>query len=200
MLTSKTIATTGRVCLLFASAAAALSWVGPRYAGVLESSVTPDAPNAPSKQLVDVNLSVHGVRDAELLAAFRARPEGNTFSGVPIFDALTPEQRVEVAKFYEVWAEWMPYQVGQAKQAQDLSGNVAKQVADLRDGLDSLSKRVSGRDDFVSALSDRVDSIKQPSPLAPGASPDVSRLVSAIKHLASASPDTTAEVTAILGG
>jgi hypothetical protein len=44
-------------------------------------------------QLINVNVFLDGANDTKVLAEFRARPDGNTLTSVPLYDALDDEQR-----------------------------------------------------------------------------------------------------------
>lgn len=70
-------------------------------------------------QLITVNVLVDAARNPNALKAWRGRPEGNTMVGVPIYDALTDDQRIHAAKREPIaedsttarflcWAEWPP--------------------------------------------------------------------------------------------
>lgn len=63
-------------------------------------------------QHVDVNGMFHGGVHAKALARVRASSTGNTFVDVPVYDALTPEERIQVAQRaghnLGMWCEWPP--------------------------------------------------------------------------------------------
>jgi hypothetical protein len=71
-----------RMVLVYSNA-----WSGPRP-GVIVSG-----PFGASPQRANVNVMLDGSTDADALAKLRARREGNTLAGVPIFDAQTDEER-----------------------------------------------------------------------------------------------------------
>jgi hypothetical protein len=68
-------------------------------------------------QVVNVNALVDAANNPRALAVWRGRREGNTMCSVPLYDALTPEQRAQVAprsligtdssgNRYFAWCEW----------------------------------------------------------------------------------------------
>lgn len=82
---SSTPATVGRILHAYSD-----HWTGPRPAIVT---------NAWGGNHANVNVLFDGANDHAALANVRRSPRGNTFTSVPVFDALTPEQRIEVMAF-----------------------------------------------------------------------------------------------------
>lgn len=85
-------------------------WSGPRPAKVVRGPFNlPDEIRSGADHRADVNVSVHGVEDRDVLAELRHRSEGNTFLAVPVYDALTREQQKQLERSgIGTWAEWPP--------------------------------------------------------------------------------------------
>lgn len=135
---SKTAATCGRVVLMFSTA-----WEGPRPGLVIRGEGDVSSQNRDFRvdgQHITANVMVDGANDTALLALLRQRPGGNTFTTIPLFDPLDDAARSQLAesmpaghalgegvngKPVVVWAEWMPYQKGQAQKTDELTPRVA---------------------------------------------------------------------------
>ena len=78
---SKVKPTCGRIVQVYS-----VEWEGPRPGLVLDGMTG----------AVDVNVSYNGFNDAALLAAAREKPEGNTLGAIPLYDAMTPDERKTV--------------------------------------------------------------------------------------------------------
>ncbi len=103
---SKTPATIGRVVLIFDRRFN----FGP-YPGLVVAVF--GGPN------INANVLVDGTNERDYLEQVRKSGHGNTLASIPLFDALTPEERTALlAANIGVWAEWMPFQVGQAARTQ----------------------------------------------------------------------------------
>jgi hypothetical protein len=63
-----------------------VEWYGPRPGLVIDGMAG----------AVDVNVTYNGHTDAALLAAVREKPEGNTLGAIPLYDAMTPDERKTV--------------------------------------------------------------------------------------------------------
>lgn len=89
-----------------------------------------------------VNVMLNGAEDSDILADFRARPEGNTIA-VTIYDPLTNEQRDIVAKDTPwAWAEWMPYQKGQAQ----LTAQAQNRIPGLIDSIQKILRLLASNE------------------------------------------------------
>jgi hypothetical protein len=110
--TSKNRASIGRVLLVFALAPLAISsddakppvWDGPQP-GLVVGGPFIDG----DKQLVNVNPMIDAANFPDVLKAFRERGQGNTLTSIPLFDALSNEQRQQLHESgISIWAEWPP--------------------------------------------------------------------------------------------
>ena len=102
--TSKTPASVGRVVHVYSR-----RWRGPR-SGIVVMGPWASAQQIRdgSRQLVNVNVFLDGANDTAVLAECRARPEGNTWTSVDLFDELDQHQRDILGKQAEIWCEWPP--------------------------------------------------------------------------------------------
>lgn len=114
-------------------------WVGPRPGHVVNSRSADSIGVAGS--LVNVCVMLDIEEDADLLR--RSRPhtgEGSGdvltrgFSRLPFYDALDPAQRPKVGP----WAEWMQYQVGQAKRTDAAESKLTPVLMRMYDLLENL--------------------------------------------------------------
>jgi hypothetical protein len=82
-------------------------WKGPRPAICVNDTDPKEDPHGNSAR---VNIQFDGSCDQEMLARVRERAIGNTFTGVPVFDALTAEQRSKALEASPggVIVEWPP--------------------------------------------------------------------------------------------
>ena len=127
--------TVGRIVYVFAPE----RWVGPRAAqvtGVLNVNGAPAFESDETQSLVvNVNVQLDAVLDETVLRRSRPSMEHDGAGDVlvrawrklTLYDALKPEDRPAGG----VWAEWMAYQVGQAKK-QDTLTDVWPQIVRYR--------------------------------------------------------------------
>ena len=79
-------------------------WIGPRPAKVIDARF-----DASGAQAADVNVTLHGLRDADMLATVRRSASGNTLVDVPVYNALDEGARLELAASgVRTWAEFRP--------------------------------------------------------------------------------------------
>lgn len=76
-------------------------WLGARPGIIVTGPMGPV-----ETQKANVNVFLDGVTDADVLAHFRARTEGNTFALIPVRDQLDEAQRADAN--WECWAEFPP--------------------------------------------------------------------------------------------
>jgi len=102
-------------------------WTGARAAIVTGWESFPE--EAGDGYFVNVQVFLDGERDAEAMQ--RSRPSAGDWSGdvlqrvftrLPLYNALDPMQRPATG----AWAEWMPYQVGQAAKKEELQRGIAR--------------------------------------------------------------------------
>jgi hypothetical protein len=121
-------ATCGRIVHVFSK-----HWQGPRPGVVMRPL---------DDNTAAVNVMLNGAEDAGILAEFRARPEGNTIA-VTIYDPLTNEQRDIVANDTPwAWAEWMPFQKGQAQ----LTAQAQSRVPGLIDSIQKILRLLASNE------------------------------------------------------
>lgn len=82
---------------------------------------------------VMVNVFVNGRGDPAALANVRASASGNTMGPIAVYDALDEGQRRFLIDHLNIalWAEWMPYQVGQAKKTDEVTDTLRVMLADI---------------------------------------------------------------------
>jgi hypothetical protein len=97
-------ATAGRVLHAYSP-----KWTGPRPALVVTEVAT-------AGNVVNANINFDGLNDREMLAYVRASEQGNTFGSLPVYDALTRDERAEAITHAPAWTphsipiilEWPP--------------------------------------------------------------------------------------------
>lgn len=141
--TSKTRASIGRVLLVFCPAL----WEGAQPGMVSNGPFDEPEPGDLSKlgQAVNVNALVDAANHPKALEFWRSRSAGNTLCSLPLYDALSEEQRAELMTHAQdwsdrpfAWAEWMPYQVGQAQKNTDDVGKFAGRLDRIEAALARL--------------------------------------------------------------
>lgn len=137
-------ATVGRVVHVYSNL-----WIGPAIGWVVAAfGLFPDSMRDNREtEHVNVNVSVDGANAPKALSLFRSREQGNTLTSIKLTDPLTPEQRsAELAAATDeqpvFWAEWMPYQVGQAPA----SSAVIAQLEAMREAIDSIRAKQDQHD------------------------------------------------------
>ncbi len=76
-------------------------WLGPRPGMIVTGPMGPV-----ETQEANVNVFLDGITDADVLAHFRARTEGNTFALIPVRDSLDDAGRTALGA--DCWAEFPP--------------------------------------------------------------------------------------------
>lgn len=140
--------TCGRIVWLFSN-----GWKGPRPGKIVRPV---------RDHLANINVELDGETDRDVIAVISTTHSGRTLLAIPVFDSMSDEQRAEYAKHASavpeehtpVWAEWMPFQMGQAQKTADLE----PRVKGLEDGLLSLMNQTTERMNFIQA---DLDGVKQ---------------------------------------
>lgn len=99
--TSRQKAGVGRVLHAFSPA-----WDGPRPVTVCNCVTDRGALESGMTNIVNGNITFDGSTEPKVLEHVRRRNSGNTFASVSVFDALTPEQRLDCVPALAHAAEW----------------------------------------------------------------------------------------------
>lgn len=80
-----------------------------------------------------VNTFLNGISDPAALDAVRKSGAGNTMGPMEVYDALDEPQRCFLQTHYalDFWAEWMPYQVGQARKTEEATDSLRRMLSDI---------------------------------------------------------------------
>ena len=104
-----------------------------------------DRPDRPVPGMVIFPIDDQGVHRQVLARVFGEFVDSR--ERIMIFDPLVPEQRNLLAHATPglVWAEWMPYQKGQAQKTEQVSESLIPRVAAIEEELDALKRTVGIR-------------------------------------------------------
>ena len=135
-------ATQGRIVLVYSTL-----WEGAVPGIVVGGPFNEPAEGSRHPQLANVNVFVDGVNHRAALDAFRNRPEGNTFTSIPVYRSPLPEDGVQPS----TWATFPP-RVGEAVAPKPLEFNcpykpgdfVVVKVGDVVGQIEDISWRITG--------------------------------------------------------
>lgn len=197
MATSKVLATCGRIVLLFCN-----QWTGPRPATVLSGTPGPGEPSDTNVNRIDCNVQLHGKEDADLLASIRNVGCGNTFTGVPLYDAgkgPTAQQECQARHPafgeapIEVYATWIPYAGGGSNAEGSKAAQVVKNPAEIAAAIGAA--QVTSQPATIPASISRDEEVKDRpqyqvgvDPAKPGADQSVTMVVPATAKPADPAP------------
>lgn len=108
--TSRQKAGVGRALHAFSPA-----WDGPRPVTVVGTFASREDLKAGVVNRVNGNIAFDGANEAKVLEHVRRRNSGNTFTSVEVYDALTPEQRLERMPALKHAADWRASWNGQTE-------------------------------------------------------------------------------------
>jgi hypothetical protein len=132
---------------------------------------------------VNVNPSVDGANDGEALKEFRDSGQGNTFTSLPVFDPLTPEQRAELPESMVAWCEWMPVQA-QGGGFADRIAKLESQAAQAERGGFTHTERLDTIDRRLSAIEAKLSEPRGAGEPSPNVAAELHNLRQAVETLA----------------
>lgn len=114
---------------------------------------------SPVPGIIIMPLGMEGIHEKVLVRVFGEHTDSR--ERIHIFDPLTDQQRklFGYASPDMVWAEWMPYQKGQAQKVEQVNEQIGEDVAELKARLPQVSQFADSLAGRIAAMQESLDAI-----------------------------------------